>query len=145
VTDYTSNVRIVREFSPVAGMTIIAVCALALNLVVSKRAPSMTNDPCKFEQTWSDGDQHYYEILELQADNTGRWFEGGMAGDAPHRHVDFRWRRTDKTFTAVFGSAEHTVDYKLELRGENYCRLTLATHPFADRSGALILSNGSPR
>lgn len=68
-----------------------------------------------------------------------------MAGDAPHRHVDFRWRRTYTTFTAAFDSVEHTVDYTVELRGENYCRLVLGAHPFiADRSGTLILANGPP-
>lgn len=133
-----------RESSPVAGMLIAALCALALSVVLSYTASPTRNDPCQFEQTWSNGDQHYYEILELRADKTGRWSEGGMAGDAPLRHIDFRWQRTDKTFTAVFDSRHQTVDYKIELRGENYCRLTLETHPFANRSGALLLSNGPP-
>lgn len=142
--DYTSSVRIMREWSPIAQTLIAALCALALSVIVSGTAAPTSNDPCQLEQTWSNGDQHYYEILELRADKTGRWSEGGMAGDAPHTHIDFRWQRTNNTFTAVFHSAEHTVDYKLELRGENYCRLTLETHPFADRSGAPLLSNGPP-
>jgi hypothetical protein len=133
-----------RESSPVARMLIAAVCALALSVVLAERASPTRNDPCQFEQTWSNGDQHYYEILELRSDQTGRWSEGGMAGDAPHRQIDFRWQRTDNAFTAVFDSAEQTTHYKLELRGENYCRLTLGTHPFAERSGALTLSNGAP-
>ena len=142
--DYTSTVLVMRESSPIARMLIPALCPLALSVIASRTAASTKNDPCQFDQTWSGGDQHYYELLELRADKTGRWSEGGMAGDAPHGQVDFRWQRTDDTFTAVFDAAEHTVHYKVELRGENYCRLTLATHPFADRAGALLLSNGPP-
>ncbi|MEO6773093.1 MAG: hypothetical protein ABI467_08720 [Kofleriaceae bacterium] len=141
VTDYTSGVRILRESPPIAGMTIAAACALALSLVVAERASPMTKEACTFEQTWYKGDQHYWETLELRRDMTGRWTEGGMGGDAPIGHIDFQWRRTDHTFTAVFGSAEHTVDYQLERRGENTCRLTLRVHPFDADRGVLIMSD----
>jgi hypothetical protein len=139
--DYTSSMRLLRESSPVAGMTIAALCTLALSFVVVERASPMTKDACPFEQTWHKGDQHYWETLELRGDLTGRWTEGGMAGDAPIGHVDFHWRRTDHTFTAVFDSSEHTVDYELERRGESSCRLILHVHPFDAERGVLIMSD----
>lgn len=67
-----STVRLLCASSTiVGGMTIAALCALALSLVIKKPAPTI-KDPCQCEQTWSRGDQHYYEILELRTDMTGR-------------------------------------------------------------------------
>src|ERR1700761_6161221 len=114
--------RLLRESHPMGCVAIAALTAIAVNLVVARRSP-MTRESCRFEKTWYTGDQHYNEILELRGDMTGRWSEGGMGG-GPISHIDFRWSRTDSTFTATFDSAEHTVRYKLEQR-EIYCRLIL--------------------
>lgn len=137
--DYASTVWSVWESGPVAA-AIFAALALA---VLAGKAEPVTEDSCLFEQTWYSGDQHYWDIVELRPDQTGRWTEGGMGGDGPYERVDFRWRRTDTTFTAIYGSADHATAYKLEPRDER-CRLSLAVHPFRPDHGSLLLTNVSP-
>lgn len=101
----------------------------------------MTKDPCALTQKWYRGDEHYWDFIELRSDLTGQWQQGGLAG-APARHIDFTWRQTATSFTAIYDSKEHTLAYTLTDGPDNVCFLAFPAHPFmADRPFRFTLSN----
>lgn len=98
-------------------------------------------DDCRFEQTWYAGDVHFNERIELRADWTGTWIQGGMASDAPHDQKEFTWSRTASTLTVSYGDQQRTIEYRIE-RPRSTCYLKFGAHPFlSDDPGYLTFSN----
>lgn len=124
------------------GVVVGALAALALAAVLG-RARRVEPD-CRLDQLWSQGDQHFWETLELASDGTGVWTEGGFDSDAPHGRLWFAWREHDGAITFRRGAREVALRYTIEPR-ETFCFLALAAHPFEpDRTGTYLLTDGPP-
>ena len=80
----------------------------------ASRAPAET---CSFERTWYQGDVHFSQDLEFDASGDGQWSTSGMASDAPHQRLWFRWSRTNTELTTTFGIHRHSVGYKMTSHG----------------------------
>ena len=92
-------------------------------LVATGREERPAVEECPFEQTWFQGDIHFSQELTFEHEGTGIWATGGMAGDAPHKRLAFRWRRDRETLTAESGGESRTVRYEIT-RHSSGCFLT---------------------
>jgi hypothetical protein len=137
---YCPGMRVLRESNTGVSAVVLALCMLAGSTVYRRSSP-VTTDPCALAQKWYRGDDHYWDYIELRSDMTGQWRQGGLAG-GPQRHIDFNWRQTASTFTAIYDSMEHTVAFTLTSNSDGVCFLSFPVHPFvADRPIELKLSN----
>ena len=128
------------ESNTAACAVVVAVCML-VGGASTRRSSRVTKDPCALAQKWYRGDEHYWDFIELRSDLTGQWQQGGLAG-APPQHIDFTWRHTANSFTAIYDSAEHTTSYTMTGDPEGVCYLAFPVHPFmAERPFRLTLSN----
>lgn len=83
------------------------VVALGVAVLVSVASPHHTRDQalaegCPLEQTWFQGDIHFSQQVEFDHDGRGVWSTDGMADDAPHQRVEFRWQSDGSVLTVVF-------------------------------------------
>lgn len=89
--------------------TALGVLVIAAVVTVLARRSSTPPERCRLAQTWYDGDVHFSQELELDAEGRGVWTTGGMDTDAPHQRTWFTWTRTGATFRAKFGPTTRTV------------------------------------
>ena len=73
-------------------------------------------EACPFERTWFQGDLHFWQELTFEPAGTGVWSTGGMASDAPHKRIEFRWQRDRSTLTAESAGERRSARYEIEQR-----------------------------
>jgi hypothetical protein len=102
--------------------TILVLGAAAILMFARRTHRHPAADECPFEQQWYQGDLHFWQELTFERGGHGLWETGGMASDAPHERIDFRWERDRETVTAEAGGERRTVRYEIRPR-ESGCYL----------------------
>jgi hypothetical protein len=122
-----------------------AVLIIASALCARAHRTEQVPDRCRLAQLWSEGDQHFWETLEVREDGSGAWETGGFDSDAPRRHVDFEWTRTDSSFTAIRRNGTRaTASFQIEPH-ETWCFLRFSKRLFSpSSSGSWLLGDGPP-
>jgi len=125
------------------------VVAFGVAVLVSIVVPRHTRDQalaegCPLAQTWFQGDIHFSQQVEFDHDGRGVWSTDGMADDAPHQRVEFRWASDGSVLIVVLGPARRTVSYRIEPWdhiSDGLCFLQFADHFLPDMQTATYYTN----
>jgi hypothetical protein len=95
---------------------VLGIVALLAVLAAGSADNKATAEACPFERTWFEGDQHFWQELAFEADGKGTWSTGGMASEAPHKRIEFRWQRDRSTLTAETDGDSRSARYEIKQR-----------------------------
>jgi hypothetical protein len=133
------------ERASIGGVAAVAAIALAVAAIAARASstPARVEPDCRLAQEWSEGDQHFWETLDLRADASGEWIQSGFDSDAPQSRLAFTWTATATALTATLADGT-TATFEIEPRG-TYCSLVFETHPFEPPSSrSWRLTDGPP-